>query len=109
MLMVCADEMQFHLDVQEEQLRAGTMPGSGSFGIEPEDRYGTLVTIEGDKMHPEKHSTVQPQTYTEFYRRLGKALLGQGDVPVKAEGAMQVIHLIELAKESSKEARTIDV
>ena len=44
-----------------------------------------------------------------FYSMFAKALAGQGDVPVKAEGASAVIRLIELARESSQSGKTLDV
>lgn len=36
-----ADTLQFDLDVQEDQLKAGKGPGELDFGVEAEDRRGT--------------------------------------------------------------------
>lgn len=44
-----------------------------------------------------------------FYREFAKALLGEGEVPVKPEDASAVIRLIELARKSSREGRTLDI
>lgn len=53
--------------------------------------------------------TVEPPTYTEYYRKLARALAGQGELPTSGEEAAEVIRLIELAKESSKLGKTMDV
>lgn len=50
----------------------------------------------------ERYPSVKPTLYTEYYRILGQALQGKGDVPVKAEDAAQVLRIIELANESSQ-------
>lgn len=104
--------MQFHLDVQEDQLRLhGIGPGHKDFGVDPEDHYGTLIHIPKEKAEPQvkKYPTVTPATYVEYYRTFARALRGQGEVPVKAAGARDVLKIIEMAKESSKEGRTIIV
>ena len=53
--------------------------------------------------------TVEPPTYTEFYRKFVRALGGEGQLPVSGEEASQVIRLIELARESSQTGRTLNV
>lgn len=53
--------------------------------------------------------TVDPPTWTEYYRAFARALAGQGEVPVRAEDAASVIRLVELARESTKSGKTLDV
>jgi predicted dehydrogenase len=48
-------------------------------------------------------------TYTTFYSEFAKALSGEGQVPVRPEEARDVIALIELARRSSQEGRTLHV
>ncbi|KAI9788117.1 MAG: hypothetical protein M1835_002458 [Candelina submexicana] len=100
---------KFHLDCQEEQLKAGLRPGDKDYGIESEDHHGILSTSQNGHITQEVYPTVNPPTYVEYYRQLAKALSGEGDVPVKGEDASAVIRLIELARESSKLGRTLDV
>lgn len=50
---------------------------------------------------------VEPATYTAFYEGVLGALKGEGEAPVDAQVAGQVIRVIELAKQSSKEGRTL--
>lgn len=52
---------------------------------------------------------MEPPTYTEYYRKLVRALDGQGDLPASGDEAAQVIRLIELARESSATGKTLDV
>ena len=54
---------------------------------------------------------IDPVTYSTFYEQFAKAIEGQGKipVPVEAEGAKNVIRLVELARLSSKEGRTLKV
>lgn len=53
--------------------------------------------------------TVEPPTYTEYYRKLVRALRGEGELPASAAEASQVIRLIELARESSQTGKTLDL
>ena len=100
---------KFHLDCQEGHLKLGKKPGDAGFGIEPEEWHGTLTKMEGDKPSSARFATIEPVTYREFYSQLATALAGKGENPVKPEGPSEVIRLIELAKQSSLEGRTLDV
>jgi predicted dehydrogenase len=100
---------QFHLDIQEDQLKAGIKPQDNGYGREPSERYGTLTTIQDGKPVKEVVPTVEPPTYTEYYRKLVRALGGEGELPASGAEASQVIRLIELARESSNTGRTLDV
>ncbi|KAL1962601.1 hypothetical protein VTN77DRAFT_9394 [Rasamsonia byssochlamydoides] len=99
---------KYHLDIQEEQLIKGLRPGDKEYAQEPSDRYGVLTTIKDGKPTAEVVPT-ETSTWVEYYRQLARALAGEGDVPVSGEQASAVIRLIELAKESSKLGKTLDV
>ncbi|PIG89323.1 NAD binding Rossmann fold oxidoreductase [Aspergillus arachidicola] len=100
---------KFHLDVQEEQLKSGIKPGDSVYGREPSERYGTLTTIQNGKPVREVAPTVEPPTWSEYYRKLARALAGEGDLPASGAEARDVIRLIELAQESSRQGKTLDV
>lgn len=53
--------------------------------------------------------TLKPATYVQFYSIFARALKGQGEVPVKAEEARDVLQIIEAVKLSSKEERTVSL
>ncbi|OJJ48209.1 hypothetical protein ASPZODRAFT_61967 [Penicilliopsis zonata CBS 506.65] len=101
---------KFHLDIQEEQLKAGMKATDHGFGSEPSDRYGiigVLTTIKDGTPVKERFPTVEPPTWTEYYRKLARALAGHGDLPASGAEASRVIRVIELAQQSSKEGKTL--
>ncbi|KAL8916724.1 MAG: hypothetical protein Q9172_006179 [Xanthocarpia lactea] len=103
---------KYHEDCQEDHLTAGMHPGDPGFGIEPEDHHGTLITPINSTLTANSHPTVQPTsstTYQAIYTQFAAAVAGKGEVPVKPEEAREVIRLIELAKRSSEEGRTMEV
>ncbi|KAK3059105.1 hypothetical protein LTR09_000671 [Extremus antarcticus] len=100
---------KFHLDVQEDQLKDGLRPGEEGFGEEPESHHGTLTVIEDGKPSRATHRTAAPATYVKYYRVFAKALRGEGEVPTTPGDARDVLRIIELAIQSSKEGRTLSV
>ncbi|OAX80293.1 hypothetical protein ACJ72_05380 [Emergomyces africanus] len=100
---------KYYLDIQEEQLKAGLRPGDQGYGEEPRDRCGILTSYHNGTLISKAFPTVQPPTYAEFYRQFAKALAGEGDLPVSPSQASDVIRLVELARESSKLGKTLDV
>lgn len=103
---------KFHLDPQEDQLRkAGLKPGDKDYGIEPESHHATLNTVVDGKIVSERVPTISPPpTYVEYYQRLAEALKGDlSKIPVPVEQAVAVIRLVELARRSSEEGRTLEV
>lgn len=103
---------KFHLDVQEDQLKAGLKPGDKGFGIESDDRAGSLVVLdEESKPKGSILKNVAPQTYASLYAGFAKAIEGGGEsaVPVKASEARDVLRIIEAAKESAKSGKSVDL
>jgi predicted dehydrogenase len=93
---------KFHLDPQEEQLK-GAKAGAalpGDFGVVGED--GKLERKTWETVSP-------PPTYVEYYRLFGKAVAGEGEVPVKAEEARDVLRIVEAALLSSREGRSVSL
>ena len=100
---------KYHIDPQEDHIKAGKGYSEQGFGMEPKDRYGVLTTASGGTMASEIVPTVEPATYAEFYRKFARALSAGAEVPVKPETVSGVMRLIELARESSRTGRTLDV
>lgn len=65
--------------------------------------------MQGDTLVRESCPNIEPVTYGAFYTGFAKALEGQMEVPVRPEGAREVIRLVELARLSSRERRTLNV
>ena len=68
-----------------------------------------MTTIQSGQPKTQLYANVEPVTYRAFYSKLADALAGQGEVPVKPDIPRDVIRLIELARLSSKEGRTLDI
>ena len=100
---------KFYMDGQEDELKAGRKPGDAGFGVEPREKYGTLTTMENGIPTTMTYPTVEPVTYGVFYSKFTNALLGNSEVPVKPQVPADVIRLVELARQSSNEGRTLDV
>jgi predicted dehydrogenase len=100
---------KYHLDVQEDQLKAGLKPGDSGFGIESDAASGNLVVYEDGKAVGRKHKNVEPLTYATLYEGFKKAIEGGGAaaVPVKASEARDVLKIIEAAKESARTGKTV--
>jgi len=102
---------KFHLDVQEDQLKAGQKPGDKGFGIESDESSGKLVVLEGDKPTQSVFKNVEPETYAKLYEGFSKAIGGAGEkaVPVKASEARDVLKIIEAARESAKNGKSVSL
>ncbi|CZR54286.1 related to oxidoreductase [Phialocephala subalpina] len=102
---------KFHLDVQEDQLKAGQKPGDKGFGIESDESSGKLVVLEGDKPTQSVFKNVEPETYAKLYEGFSKAIGGAGEkaVPVKASEARDVLKIIEAARESAKSGKSVSL
>jgi predicted dehydrogenase len=69
---------------------------------------GTLTTIKDGKPVREITPTVEPPTWSEYYRKMARALSGEGELPASGAEAAEVIRLIDLVQESSKQGKTLD-
>ncbi len=85
------------LDVQEETLRQNRLPDCADWGMEPEDRWGTLYTGSfTGKFRSE------PGNYMAFYDNLYDAVVHGAAPAVKATEAVRTARVIDLAFESSR-------
>ncbi len=105
------------LDPQEAHLVADgrhppTLGSSVPWVEEPESAWGTL-TLAPDPRQPAILSRfklpTEPGDYRFFYAGVRDAILNNTAPPVTAIDAFRVARLIELARQSSQESRTLDV
>jgi len=89
-------------DIQEDQLRAGVLPGAKDWGLDPDDAmvYGgatgesrVLEAARGDQRG--------------YYVALREALLGRAPNPVTAEQAATVMAIIEAALRAERDGRGV--
>ena len=103
------------LDPQEPALVAGAkVPrmGEGVWLQEGEEAFGTLtlapVPAEPGTLMASKVRT-EPGDYRLYYANVRDAITGAGKLIVPAEEGFTVIRLLELARVSSNEGRTVTV
>ena len=98
--------MKHGIDPQEQALAAGGVPGSKGWGAEPEEAWG-MLTAEGT---PEKRKVeTLPGNYMAFYDNLYDCIAHSGEIAVKPEEGLNVIRIIEAAKKSDAEGRTVPI
>ena len=87
-------------DGQEDQLKAGVMPGSGDWGFDPDD--AVLYDGEGGEKRTLKSARGDQRGY---YFALREAVHGRGQNPVTPEQGATVMAIIEAALRSDHEGR----
>jgi scyllo-inositol 2-dehydrogenase (NADP+) len=83
------------LDVQESQLKDGSLPGDPGFGVTPETEWGTLG-IDGSEAGLERVPTLDGD-YQAFYAGMAAAILEGAPVPVDPRESLEVVRIIERA------------
>lgn len=96
--------VKFGLDPQEAQLLAGMLPGDRGFGVEAPESHGTLYTDEG-----ENREVTLAGRYRSYYERLANAIQHGAAPPVPASEVVPVIRILELADDSQRQGRTIEI
>ena len=93
-------------DPQENNLRHGNIPASGPWGAEPEENWGVLTLPEGDKFTQRRIPSANSD-FRDYYANVRDALLGKTAPAVTPEWAVNVMRLLEMARESSERRCTI--
>lgn len=90
------------LDVQENALKAGGVPGSAGWGEEPSDRWGLVGAADVvDRVRTE------PGAYQRFYEGLVAALRRGAPPPVDPNDAVAALEVIDAARVSAREASVV--
>ncbi len=92
------------LDPQEAQLRGGGVPGSAGWGRDP--LPGEKISWPDGNMQREIIDNL-PGDYRQYYLGIRNALRDDQPLPVTADEALDVMRILELATESSRERREI--
>ncbi|EJL25999.1 putative dehydrogenase [Caulobacter sp. AP07] len=94
------------LDPQENALKAGIIPGSQGWGVDP--RPGTLTVPDGEGA-ASRVVAGAPGDYLAYYAGVRDALLGHGENPAPPQEALAVMELIDLAARSAAEGRELSL
>ena len=100
--------VKYGLDVQEENLDKGAIPNTPDWGSEPEAIWGVL---EAECNGVNMRSIIESEKgdYRDYFINLRDAIWGKCDIAVTAQQGADVMKIIELAIQSDKEKRTIEV
>lgn len=100
--------VKYGVDPQEDALKRGLTPEGTDWGAEPEAQWGVLNTQIGG-LHFRGKIETRNGDYRRYYDNIYQAIVGQADLLVTPEQAKHTIRLIELARQSHLERRTVDV
>jgi scyllo-inositol 2-dehydrogenase (NADP+) len=95
---------KYGLDPQEEALKAGRRPRGSGWGRDLPNNYGTLTSAESAR-----RVETLPGAYQDYYAGLAACLLDGAPVPVAAEDARRSLAVLEAARVSAAERRTVAV
>ena len=93
-------------DPQENNLRRGYIPTDRAWGAEPEEDWGVLTVPEGDGFAQRRVPSATCY-YRDYYANVRDALLGRAKPAVTPEWSLDVMRLLELARESSEKQCTM--
>jgi scyllo-inositol 2-dehydrogenase (NADP+) len=93
-------------DPQENNLRRGYIPNDTAWGAEPEENWGVLTVPAGDSFAQRRIPSANCD-YRDYYSNVRDALLGRARLAVTPEWALDVMRLLELARQSSERRCTL--
>jgi predicted dehydrogenase len=93
-------------DVQAQAIFAGRRPANEpeTWGYEPEDNWGTLATTTGEERVPSAQGS-----YQDLYTQFAAAVRGEGPQPVPAAEGVRTLVVLDAARESAEQGRTVAV
>ena len=98
--------VKYALDPQEALLRAGQVPGGAKWGVDPEENWGTLTLSDGTTTAKRRIPTARGD-YRGFYENVRDAIQGRAALAVTPPHAVNVMRMLELARESSERKAAI--
>ncbi|MCQ4083803.1 Gfo/Idh/MocA family oxidoreductase [Streptomyces sp. RB6PN25] len=103
-----AGYVKYGLDPQEAALREGRRPGPG-WGTEPEPCWGRLGAGESPLTGGGKAVPTLPGDYPSYYAEVAAALRDGTAPPVGAREAVAALEVLEAARRSARERRTVEL
>ncbi|KNB49395.1 Gfo/Idh/MocA family oxidoreductase [Streptomyces caatingaensis] len=102
-----AGYVKYGLDPQEAALREGLRPGDGPWGAEPQPAWGRLGAGESPLTGGGEPFPTLPGDYPAYYAAVARALRDGGAPPVTAAETATTLRVLEAAKRSAEQGRTI--
>ncbi|MER7400048.1 Gfo/Idh/MocA family oxidoreductase [Streptomyces sp. NPDC000151] len=106
-----AGYVKYGLDPQEAALREGRRPGDAgdTWGVEPESAWGRLGAGESPQTGGGEPVPTVPGDYPAYYAAVAEALRTGGEPPVTALQAAAALRVLEAAKRSAAEGRSVQI
>jgi len=105
--------IKYGLDPQEDRLRGLSKPNdifAADFGTEPTEIWGTLENTGADgSVEKSTWPSIKQGEYVNLFRNLAAVIRDGAEQDIKWEESVSVIEMVELAHQSSKERRTLEV
>lgn len=94
------------IDIQAQDIFAGKRPADdlAAWGYEPEENWGTLATKAGRQIIPSEQGR-----YHDYYAAFAKAVAAGSEPPVTAETGARTLAVLDAARQSATEGRTIEL
>jgi scyllo-inositol 2-dehydrogenase (NADP+) len=97
--------LKYGLDPQEDALKSGKRPGDSGWGEDDPAAYGEFVPVDGAR----RRIKTLRGGYENYYKLVAAALLQHGANPVDPAGPRDGMVIIEAARRSAAERRTVAV
>ncbi|MEU2787770.1 Gfo/Idh/MocA family oxidoreductase [Streptomyces sp. NPDC007100] len=106
-----AGYVKYGLDPQEAALRDGRRPGDdrAGWGTEPQEAWGRIGAGESPQTGGGEPVPTLPGDYPAYYAAVAEALRTGGRPPVSAAEAAATLRVLEAAKTSAAEGRTVRI
>ncbi|ESQ80509.1 oxidoreductase [Asticcacaulis sp. YBE204] len=96
--------VKYGLDAQEDHLRAGIAIGDERWGVNSD---GVLTPVSGIDPQASQSYPTERGRWTTFYEGVAAAVRGVAPLPVLPEEALNVMRLLDTARESAEQGRVI--
>jgi scyllo-inositol 2-dehydrogenase (NADP+) len=93
---------KFFLDVQEQAFKDGKKPEGENWGVDPEERWGTLYLENETRAFP-----TEKGDYRIYYQNVADSILCKTQLNVTVSQTITVLKIIEAAFRSASEGRKI--
>ena len=100
--------LKYGIDMQEDMLKQGGNPSMPDWGKEPESHWGILNT-EYNGIHIRGKVETVAGNYAAYYNNIYDVIRKRAELEVLPEQALDVLHIIEAAKESSRSGQNVDL
>ena len=98
--------IKYRADIQEDELLADKIPTGPNWGVEPENKWGTLSSDNNGETSTQIIPSLAGD-YGQFYTLMAAAIKHNAPVPTSAKHGADIIRVLETARKSFAEKKII--